>query len=340
MVRLAVVGVGWAGSRQVEAIAELGRKVEVDCLVDPDADFLREKSAQLGVTKTYTDFADVLADATIDAVSLCSPHPFHCQQALQAAQAGKHVLVEKPMAMDVDEATAMIAAAQDNGVKLYVAESASYEPVAHFLRGLLQGGDYIGELVSASLMKGFRAPQYSYPGRRAWLAEPDKGGKGTWTLHGIHTVGQLRYILGEVETVYMAEHKGSAYQRTDVEGTMSGMMTLESGVQVSVVQTPEVKLYGDLGGYLLHGDNGSIRAGDAGCVIFNDEHDGLRLEYPSAELSAYAQEIEAFADYIQAGVEGPTSGFMERRSVAVVQAGYESTASGQAVHLKQRFGAL
>ena len=340
MVRLAIVGVGWAGSRHAEAIAELGRKVEIDCLVDSDGDFLRGKAKELGIDKIYTDFDAVLADGEVDAVSLCSPHPFHCRQAIQAAGAGKHVLVEKPMAMDVDEAGAMIAAARDNDVKLYVAESASYEPIAHFLRDLVQGGEYIGELVSASLVRGFRAPHYGYPGRRAWLAQPDKGGRGSWTLHGIHTVGQMRYILGEVETVYMGEHKGSAYQRTDLEGTMSGTLTLASGVHVAVVQTPEVKLYGDLGGYVLHGDKGSLRASDTRCFIFDDEHDGMRVDYPSAALSSYAQEIEAFADYIEAGVEGPTTGFMERRSLAIVQAGYESAASGQAVDLRQRFGAL
>ncbi|MFT5378445.1 MAG: putative dehydrogenase, partial [Candidatus Latescibacterota bacterium] len=87
MLRMAVVGVGWAGSRQVEAIGELGRKVEVDCLVDPDANFLREKSVELEIEKTYTSFDEVLRDNAINAVSICSPHPFHCAQAIAAAEA-------------------------------------------------------------------------------------------------------------------------------------------------------------------------------------------------------------------------------------------------------------
>lgn len=340
MLRIAVVGAGWAGQRHVEAVAELGAKVEVECLVDTDADFLAVQAGRLGIDKTYIDCDTALKDECVDAVSICTPHPWHCAQAVAAADAGKHVLVEKPMAMDVAEATQMIAAAERNGVRLYVAESASYEPVAKFLRAVVLSGEYIGELTAASLTRGFRAPQYGYPGRRSWLAEPQQGGRGTWTLHGIHTVGQLRHVLGEVRTVYMQEHKARSYARADMEGTMSGLLTLHSGVSVALVQTPESKFYADLGGYVLHGDLGSLRAGDVSCRVFNDECDGEEIRYPEQRLSPYAQEIEAFADYIADGVEGPTSGVMERRSLAIVQAGYESVAGGVAVDLLARFGAL
>lgn len=340
MLRMAVVGVGWAGSRHVEAVGELGCKIEVDCLVDPDGEFLRGKATELGVEKTYTSYEEALRDSAVDAVSICSPHPLHCAQAIAASEAGKHVLVEKPMAMDVAEATRMLAASEAHGVRLYVAENATYMAMAKRLRQIVREGEFIGELLSASIVKGFRSQQYGYAGRRAWLAEPEKGGKGTWTLHGIHTVGQMRHILGEVQTVYMREHKGAAYQRTDIEGTMSGTLTLESGVQVSLVQTAEIKLYGDLGGYVLHGDRGSVRADEESFRVFSDEHDGVEMAYPPEELSSYAQELEAFADYVQRGVEGPTTGQMERRSLAIIEAGYESAETGVPVDLKARFGPL
>ena len=64
------------------------------------------------------------------------------------------------------------------------------------------------------------------------------------------------------------------------------------------------------------------------------------LTYPSNNLSAFAQEIENFADYVLEGIEGPTSGRSERRSLAIVQAGYESAKSGEVVNLRERFGAL
>ena len=126
MLRIAILGVGWAGTRHVEAIRELGGRLTPACLVDSDTSFLRRQSAELGVDKTYPDYREALADPAVDAVSICLPHTLHANVAVAAAQAGKHILCEKPMAMSVEEATRMIEAADANGVKLYVAENQSY----------------------------------------------------------------------------------------------------------------------------------------------------------------------------------------------------------------------
>ena len=341
MLRLAIVGVGWAGERQAQAIRELGRKVTAACLVDNDADFLAAKAAELGIEKTYTDYHEALADEAIDAVSICTPHPLHCPMALEAAAAGKHMLVEKPMAVTVEEATRMIQAAEANNVKLYVAESLCYTSMSHRLRAIVESGEHFGELVAASFVGGFRSPNFGYAGRRDWLTRPDAGGTGTWTLHGIHSMAQLRYVLGEVKTVYLQEHHAASFERPDIEGTMSGTLTLITGVPVSVVQTCEVKLPGDMLGYTLYGDAGIVQATRDGYTVINsDGETGDLMPWPDADLSEYAQEVEAFADYVLDGIEGPTDGYSERRSLAIVQAGYESAQSGATIHLQERFGGL
>jgi predicted dehydrogenase len=333
---------GWAGTRQVEAVRELGRKVTVECLVDNDAEFLKQKAKEFGISKTYKNYRDALADPDVDAVSICAPHNLHCPLTLEAAAAKKHITCQKPMALTVEDATQMIETAEANGVKLYVTEDQPYSSMSKFLSKLVSSGEYIGELTFASMFNGFRGTIYGYPGRRAWLALPEQGGTGTWALHGIHSMAQLRFVLGEVETVYMQEHKASSYVRKDLEATMSGMFTMESGIHVSVVQTSETKLYHNLKGYLIHGDKGSIRASSNGCEVFNDDAgaDGnpLFLAYPEQGLSTHARIAEAFADYIAGDAIGPTTGYSERRSLAIVQAGYESAQSGQPINLKERFG--
>ena len=342
--RIAVIGMGWAGTRQVEAVRELGRKVTVDCIVDNDEDFLKQKAEEFGISKTYTDFRDALADPDVDAVSICAPHRLHCPMTLEAAAAKKHITCQKPMTLTVADATRMIEAADANGVKLYVTEDQPYSSMSMFLKDIVASGEYTGELTFACLFNGFRGTNYGYPGKRAWLALPSKGGTGTWALHGIHTVAQLRFILGEVETVYMQEHRASSYVRTDLEATMSGMFTMESGIHVSVVQSSETKLYHNLKGYLIHGEKGSIRASGDGCEVFNDDvgADGqpLFLPYPEQGLSSHARLAEAFADYIDGISTGPTTGRSERRSLAIVQAGYESAQSGKPINLKERFGEI
>jgi predicted dehydrogenase len=155
-------------------------------------------------------------------------------------------------------------------------------------------------------------------------------------------MAQLRYILGEVATVYVREHKASSFARRDVEGTVSGLLTLESGIPVHVMQTAESKLYATLGGYVLHGDQGSIRATSRACYVYNDEHadEPLILPYPDEPLDDYAQEMRAFSDFVHNDVAGPTTAESERRSLAIVQAGYESMQSGRVIHLSERWPAI
>jgi predicted dehydrogenase len=341
MIRLAIIGVGWAGERQVQAIQELGHSVAATCLVDSDHDFLEAKAEELQIAKIYTDLHAALADDEIDAVSICTPHGLHCSMALDAAAAGKHILCEKPIALTVDEATRMIQAAEANEVKLYIAENLCYTALAKTLKAFVSSGQHIGELLAVNFVGGFQARNFGYPGRRDWLTLPDKGGTGTWMLHGIHSMAQLRYILGEVETVYLREHHARSFERPDIEGTMTGLLSLASGVQVAVLQTCEVSLTGDLPGYTLYGHEGVIRASQAGYTVYDkDGAQSLRQDWPPLAISDYAAEIEAFADYVTIGREGPTTGYSERRSLAVVQAGYESAQSGRPVNLKERFGEL
>ncbi len=340
--RLAIVGVGWAGTRQVQAIRELGAvsRIEVECLVDSDADHLAAKSAELEVPKTYGVLEQALADPRVDAVSICLPHSLHCSAAVAVARAGKHVLVEKPIAVTVAEATMMLEAAEAGKVKLFVAENLPYQAMARFLREIVRTGEHLGEIVSASVVSGFHAPSFSYPGRRSWLTRPELGGTGTWMLHGIHTMAQLRSILGEVETVYLREHHTRSFEPRDIEGTMSGLLSMASGISVTVLQTSEVRLSHDLSGYVLHGDSGSLRGSTAGCEIFPAAGEPFFVSYPADPLSEYARELEAFADFVLQDRPGLTDGRSERRTLAVVQAGYESAASGQPVNLRDRFGEL
>ena len=339
--RLAIVGVGWAGSRHAEGIVELGRKVEIACFVDSDAAYLRETADRFGVALRYASLDDALADPAVGAVDIATPHVLHRPMAIAAAEAGKHVLVEKPMALTVDDATAMIEAADANGVRLFVAENEAYEARIEFLRRVVRSGEPIGPIAHASLSAGFRAGAgYGYPGRRAWLAEPAQGGTGTWMLHGIHTLAGLRRVFGEVRTVYVREHKNESFQRPELEGTMTGLLTLESGISVSFVQSAETRFRANTGGYLLHGEAGSIRASADSYELFMGGEDASPRPYPGGGLSSYARELEGFADYVAGDESQPTTGVSERRTLAIVQAGYESAESGLPVDIGKRFGPI
>ena len=342
MLRLGVIGVGWAGQRQIRAAAELAGRIEITAIADDDSEHLRATASALGIETLYSRLEDMLADSQIDAVSICTPHALHRPMAVAAAKAGKHILVEKPMALTVADATHMINVAQQNSVKLYVAENWVYSPMTAHLRGIVARGLHIGELIAAAYAWGFRAERYAYPGRRAWLGQPERGGAGTWMLHGIHSIARLRHILGEMSVVYLREHHASQFATPDVEGTVSGLLTLESGVHLSILHSCELELKGPLAGLWLHGSEGSIHADEDGYTVFGNASNELpaRQAYPAPSLSDYALELAAFADYVEDEKLGPTTGASERRTLSIVQAGYESIESGKPIDLEQRFGAL
>ena len=112
MIRCAVAGLGWVGSRHVEAIRELNSKVSVECLVDTDEEHLRRVSEEHQVEKAYTRIGNALADEDVDAVSIGTPDALHREQAAEAVRAGKHVLCEKPMVLTVEDVSRMIEAAE------------------------------------------------------------------------------------------------------------------------------------------------------------------------------------------------------------------------------------
>ncbi len=343
--RLAVIGMGWAGSRQTEAAIELGRDVEVVAVVDNDPAFLAERAIALGVSRAYLNLEAALEDDDVEAVSICTPHALHADQAIAAAQAGRHILVEKPIAMTVADATRMIEAADAAGVVLYVAESECYMPFAVRMREIVQTGDPIGELTFASLISGYRETDPRYPGRREWLTRPELGGTGTWYLQGVHAVAALRYVLGEVASVHVREHRTTTFQRPDLEATMTAFLVLENGLTAHFAQTTETNIPERLRGFQLYGEAGVVIGGRYGGYdqyLTTEDQDapGTHHAYPDLGFSEYALELEAFARTVRGDEVGPTDGRAERRSLAILEAGAESARTGRPVDLLDRFPEL
>jgi predicted dehydrogenase len=252
------------------------------------------------------------------------------------------------MAMTVADAVRMVDAAGAAGVTLYVAESEVYLPYCLGLREVVRSGE-IGELTFASLVSGYRAPSPAYPGRRAWLTLPELGGTGSWYLQGVHALAALRYVLGDVASVYVAHHRAASWQRPDLEATMSALLVLESGLDVWFVQTTETQVPPGLRGFQLYGERGVIIGGRDGYDLYPTglaseagarEQPAVHRPYPDPGLSSYALELEAFASTVRGSAAGPTTGRHELGTMAILEAGIESVRTGLPVVLRDRFPEL
>ena len=190
---VAVIGAGFAGGIHAQAWAGLG--ADSLLVVDADADRAHAVAERWG-GRASTSFEDALAP-TIDAVSVCVPTSLHAELTISAARAGKHVLCEKPMAMGVEEADRMIAAADGAGVALMVAHVLRFWPEYESL----------GELVTGGRLGGLRALSchrlVTRPGAYApWLLDPAQGlGLAEVAIHDLdiaaHLLGRPRAIAAQ-----------------------------------------------------------------------------------------------------------------------------------------------
>lgn len=180
---------------------------------------------QFGARRWYLDWRKLLLDEEIDAVYIATPVHLHAAQAIAAAEAGKHVLCEKPMAMNVHECDQMIAACRHQKVKLGVAYYRHFYPVIERVKAIIESGE-IGAPVLAQInaFEHFN-PEAGHP--RSWLLRKDVAGGGPMFDFGCHRIEVLIDILGPIAEV-KAMTANVVFDR-EVEDTASAVFRFERG---------------------------------------------------------------------------------------------------------------
>lgn len=195
---------------------------------------LAESFAQeFGARRWYADWRELLADSEIDAVYIATPVYLHVEQTIAAAEAGKHVLCEKPMAMNVAECDRMIAACEANGVKLGIAYYRHFYPVVQRAKAIIASGE-IGKPVVAQINAFERFnPQ---PGEdRHWLLEKSKAGGGPMMDFGCHRIEVLMNLFGSIRQTKSLT--GRALFDREVEDTAIASFEFDSGLQAALAVT-------------------------------------------------------------------------------------------------------
>ncbi len=148
-----------------------------------------------GINK-YTRLEDFLKDPDVELVDICLPTPFHRDAAIQAMEAGKHVLVEKPIALTVADADAMVETSRRTGRKLMVAQVLRFFPEFAYLKQLVDSGER-GALLGVHLKRIIARPKWSTGG---WLSDPKQTGGVALDLH-IHDSDFIRHLIGTPDAV-------------------------------------------------------------------------------------------------------------------------------------------
>jgi predicted dehydrogenase len=222
-VKIGVIGAGNISSLHVSGFKS-HPNAEIVAVCDNRLRKAEKRAAQWGVEKVFKKYEELLKQSDIDAVAILTPHYLHAPMVIAAAEAGKHVLVEKPMAVSLGEADAMISAARKAGVFLMVAENQVFHPPHVEVKRMIEAGE-IGEPVMIRLSLGWGTGRLSdnpadfakglaaydercmqvnpdWEAGDMWRLDPKKRGGGSLIDEGHHRFSVADYLLGPLENVF------------------------------------------------------------------------------------------------------------------------------------------
>lgn len=242
VIRLGVAGLGRAFTLMLPTLLQDPR-VRIVAVTDARHDSAATIANELGA-RVHADVDALCADAAVDAVYVATPHQYHCAHACIAARHGKHVLVEKPMALSVDECTTMIAAAEQAGVHLVIGHSHSFDaPVAH-ARALIEAG----RIGAVTMINAQYYTDFLYRLRRPEELSTADGG-GVVYSQAAHQVDIVR-LLGGGEVTSVHALTGAWDSTRPTEGAYAALLTFASGAFASLLYSG----YGHFDGDALCGD--------------------------------------------------------------------------------------
>jgi len=203
------VRVGIVGGGRISDLHVLGYRdfaaAQLVAICDNREEVAQQRAAQWGLAKAYTRIEDLLADPDIDMVEILTPHDLHAPHVIAAAEAGKHISVQKPIARNLAEADQMIAAVEKAGVIMRVFENYIFYPPIQQAKQWIDAGE-IGDPISIHLTMsagtrgGWNVPLETW----AWHLNPERVGGGLQTFdHGYHLFSLALYLLGsEIEDIF------------------------------------------------------------------------------------------------------------------------------------------
>lgn len=343
LLNFAIIGCGRIAKRHAEILANAQiahAKLAAVCDVNP----LRARAfgEQYGVPH-FTDCERMMhaLGAEIDVITIATPSGSHASVCLELAPYGKHFVVEKPIALTVADADAMIAACEDAGVRLFVVKQNRYNVPVMKLREAVEAGRF-GKLVTGTVRVRWCRTQEYYD-QDAW--------RGTWAEDGgvfanqaSHHVDLLQWMMGDVESVFAK----SATRLVDIEVEDTGIALLQfSSGALGVVEATTATRPKDLEGSIsILGENGTVEIDGFAVNRMKTWNFVEKLDADAQVLETYRENppnvygfghvrfLEDVVDCLLTGRGGAVDGREARRSLELIAAIYESIAAGREIPLR------
>jgi len=313
LLRWGLIGAGDIVRKRVADALRTASGCELAAVTRARADLVERFAREVGAARWHASWRDLVSDPDVDAVYVATPVRLHAEQTIAAAESGKHVICEKPMAMNVAECDRMIAACRSSGVRLAVAYYRRFYPVVRRIDQILTSGE-IGAPVWAQAT-AFE-PFDPLPGApRYWLVQRSESGGGPMADFGCHRVEVLLSLLGPVRQVKSLV--ASVVLRRDVEDTAAALLQFERGACAIVAVTHAAADRADA--LDLFGTLGSIRVAslNVGEMVVHAAG-GERRESHPPPANVHVPLVEDFVDAVRTGRDPTVDGYVGR-AVAAVQ---------------------
>lgn len=252
-IRVALIGAGFIGKMRAQALANLPTLFRLVAVADAREDLARALAGN--GAKSYTDPLAVANDPQVDAIVLSTPPSSHCAVGVPCLRAGKHLLVEKPLASTVRECEELVDAAEKAGVCLATGFTLRQTPAAKLARQLVAQGA-IGELDHIRAFHGHKGGKDFGP---AWITERAMTGGGTLMDNGIHMIDLARWFLGDVQT-FMGLSSNHSWHKPGCEDNGFVLMRSAAG-RIASVQSSWTEWRGYGWRMEIFGTTGAIRFG-------------------------------------------------------------------------------
>lgn len=334
-IHAAVIGCGLISKNHFKSLENI-KHVTCAAVCDIDGDKAQEAGALYGISKIYTDYRELLRDPGIDVVHICTPHYLHAPMAVEALQAGKHVLCEKPMALTAADCERMLEAEQLSERQLGICFQNRYNESSAYMKQLIDSGELGAVLGARGQVTWNREPEY-YIGS-PWRGKWKTAGGGVLINQAIHTFDLLQWLAGPVSTVEAGISTKRLKGTIEVEDTVDIYMTGESGERFVFYATNgyvrnapvELEIICEHGSVTMKGN--VVVTEKAGERFVKDYSEGIVLgkDYWG---SGHGLLIDDFYQSVLQGEEFFVNGREAAASVRLLEAVYRSANMGMAIDL-------
>jgi UDP-N-acetylglucosamine 3-dehydrogenase len=333
---VAVVGLGKISEAHVLGWKRLDG-VELKILVDADKTRAEDKAREYAVKESGTDFNSILERSDIDIVDLVVPHHLHAPYSMAALKAGKHVLVEKPVATKLSDAEEMIKTAESTGKKLMVAEPIRFNPSIQRVAGFIERNTIGKPFHFTTRGEFYVQPQRFQGAHTGWRGDAEKIGGGVLLESGIHNLAIARFLLGDIDWVYAMEAPRTRGELS-VEDTISVVFRFKSGVTGAGSFSWAARWIGGVGlAFNVFGTDAVTGSDPQSGRVFLE--DGVKrtewVEQTDGPYHGHFAEIKHFVESIREDKTPLTDAVEETKTFKVILAAYKSAKENRPVNVDE-----